>query len=342
MQAWKFGPALATGCTIVLKPSQYTPLTALRIGELCIEAGFPPGVINILPGYGNEVGDLLTQHPFVNKIAFTGSTSVGKQIEKACAESNLKRVSMELGGKGPHIIFADSDLELAVKNAVHGLFFNMGQNCSAGSRVFVEETIYDKFLEKFVEAVQKRKIGDPLKEDTEQGPQTTKKQFDRIMDYIKTGKEEGAKLLTGGKRWGDKGLFIEPTIFADCQDNMKIVTEEIFGPVVVVLKFKDTAEVIQRANKTIYGLTAGIQCKDLTKALAVANHIKAGTIWINTYNFFDPGMPFGGYKQSGTGRELGPLGLHHYLEYKSVCISMDLAKDITNLKQEAPIPISSE
>jgi len=337
MQAWKFGPALATGCTVILKPSQFTPLTALRIGQLAIEAGFPPGVINILPGYGSDVGDVIDRHPLIDKVAFTGSTAVGKMIEKACAESNLKRVSLELGGKGPHIIFADSDFELAVKNAVHGLFFNMGQNCSAGSRVFVEESIYDKFLERAVDMVKKRKIGDPFKEDTEQGPQTTKKQFEKIMEYIAKGKEEGAKLLVGGKRWGDKGFFIEPTIFADAQDHMKIVTDEIFGPVMVVLKFKDTAEVIHRANKSIYGLTAGIQCKDLTKALAVADHIKAGTVWINTFNHFDPGMSFGGYKESGVGRELGPLGLNLYLEFKSVCINMDLAKDTVNLEQQPPM-----
>jgi aldehyde dehydrogenase (NAD+) len=278
MQAWKFGPALAAGCTVVLKPSQFTPLTALKIGELAIKAGFPPGVINILPGYGNEIGDYIARHPKIDKIAFTGSTDVGKTIEIAAAESNLKRVSLELGGKGPNIIFADCDLDLAVKNAVHGLFFNMGQNCSAGSRVFVEEGIYDQFLEKCVDMVKKRKTGDPMNEDTEHGPQTTQKQFDKIMEYIQKGKEEGAKLLTGGKRWGDKGLFIEPTIFADVNDKMKIVTDEIFGPVMVVLKFKDANEVIHRANQTIYGLTGGVQCRDLTKALAVAYRIKAGTV----------------------------------------------------------------
>jgi aldehyde dehydrogenase (NAD+) len=342
MQAWKFGPALAAGCTIVLKPSQFTPLTALKIGELAIEAGFPPGVINILPGYGSEIGDYMARHPRIDKIAFTGSTDVGKTIEVAAAESNLKRISLELGGKGPNIIFADSDFDLAVKNAVHGLFFNMGQNCSAGSRVFVEESIYDKFLERCVQTVEKRKIGDPLKDDTEQGPQTTKKQFDKIMEYIQKGKEEGARLLTGGKQWGKKGYFIEPTIFADAEDNMKIVQEEIFGPVMVVLKFKDTNEVIKRANSTIYGLTGGVQSRDLTKALAVAGHIKAGTVWINTYNHFDPGMSFGGYKESGIGRELGPYGLHLYLEIKSVCVSMESAKDILHFNQQSSLIKSSQ
>jgi aldehyde dehydrogenase (NAD+) len=328
MQAWKFGPALAAGCTVVLKPSQFTPLTALRVGELAIQAGFPPGVINICPGYGSEIGDYIARHPLIDKVAFTGSTDVGKIIQKAATESNLKRVSLELGGKGPHIIFADADLDLAVKNAVHGLFFNMGQNCSAGSRIYVEEPIYDQFLQKAVQVVKSRKIGDPLKDDTEHGPQTTKKQFDKIMEYIKKGQEEGAKLLTGGKRWGDKGLFIEPTIFADVEDNMKIATDEIFGPVMVILKFTDAAEVIKRANNSIYGLTAGVQSKDVGKAMAVAGKIQAGTVWINTYNKFDAALPFGGYKESGVGRELGPYGLLNYIEVKSVCVSLEPVKDI--------------
>jgi len=300
----------------------------LRVGELIIEAGFPPGVVNICPGLGSEIGDYISRHPDIDKVAFTGSTDVGRMIEKGAAESNLKRVSLELGGKGPHIIFGDSDLDLAVKNAIHGLFFNMGQNCSAGSRIYVQDSIYDAFLEKCVQMLKQRKIGDPLAEDTEQGPQATKKQFDKIMYYIKKGQEEGAKLLLGGKRWGNKGLFIEPTIFADCEDHMKIVTDEIFGPVMVILKFKDTKEVIKRANNSIYGLTAGIQCKDTTKALAIAGRIKAGTVWINTFNKFDAALPFGGYKQSGHGRELGPYGLGNYVEVKSVCLSMEPVKDI--------------
>jgi len=328
MQAWKFGPALAAGCTVVLKPSQFTPLTALRIGELAIEAGFPPGVINILPGYGSDTGDYIARHPLIDKVAFTGSTDVGKTIEKAASESNLKRVSLELGGKGPHIIFEDSELDLAVKNAVFGLFFNMGQNCSAGSRIFVQESIYDTFLERVVDQVKKIKIGDPFDDDTQHGPQTTKKQFDKIMHYIKLGREEGARLLTGGKQWGNKGWYIEPTVFADATDDMKITTDEIFGPVMVILKFRDTKEVIERANKTIYGLTAGIQSKDTSKAIAVASNIKAGTIWINTFNKFDATLPFGGFKQSGVGRELGPYGLNNYIEIKSVCLSLESYKDI--------------
>jgi aldehyde dehydrogenase (NAD+) len=322
MLAWKFGPALATGCTVILKPSQFTPLTALRVGELAIEAGFPPGVINILPGYGNDVGDIIAKHNDIDKIAFTGSTDIGKKIEQSAAESNLKRVSLELGGKGPNIIFADSDFDQAVEVAVHGLFFNMGQNCSAGSRVYVEESIYDRFVERAKEVVQKKKVGDPFDPDTFYGPHTTNKQFDKTMECIRIGREEGARLVCGGKRIGDKGFYVEPTIFADVTDDMKIAKEEIFGPVMVILKFREYNEVIQRANNSIYGLTAGVSTRDVSKAMDTAKKIKAGTVWINCWNEFDPGVPFGGYKQSGVGRELGPHGLYNYLESKSVVVSL--------------------
>jgi aldehyde dehydrogenase (NAD+) len=322
MLAWKFGPALATGCTVILKPSQFTPLTALRVGELAIEAGFPPGVINILPGYGNDVGDIIAKHNDIDKIAFTGSTDIGKKIEQSAAESNLKRVSLELGGKGPNIIFADSDFDQAVEVAVHGLFFNMGQNCSAGSRVYVEESIYDRFVERAKEVVQKKKVGDPFDPDTFYGPHTTNKQFDKTMECIRTGREEGARLVCGGKRIGDKGFYVQPTIFADVTDDMKIAKEEIFGPVMVILKFREYNEVIQRANNSIYGLTAGVSTRDVSKAMDTAKKIKAGTVWINCWNEFDPGVPFGGYKQSGVGRELGPHGLYNYLESKSVVVSL--------------------
>jgi aldehyde dehydrogenase (NAD+) len=314
----------------------------LRVGELIIEAGFPPGVVNIVPGYGSEAGDYLARHPLIDKLAFTGSTDVGKTIEKAAAESNLKRVSLELGGKGPHIIFGDCDLDLAVRNAVHGLFFNMGQNCSAGSRVYVEETIYEEFLQRCVEMLKKRKVGNPLDPETEQGPQSTSKQFNKIMEYIKIGKEEGARLLHGGNRIGNKGFFIEPTLFADAQDHMKIVNDEIFGPVMVVLKFKDVNEVMHRANKTIYGLTAGIQTRDTSKAIAVASNIRAGTVWINTFNKFDCALPFGGYKQSGHGRELGPYGLDNYTEIKSVCLSLESVKDTYCFKPQTTQMVGSE
>lgn len=328
MQALKFGPALAAGCTVVLKPSEFTPLTALRIGELIIEAGFPPGVVNIIPGYGYEIGEYLGKHPDVDKLAFTGSTSVGKILQSAATNSNLKRVSLELGGKAPQIIFEDADLDLAVKNAFLGVFFNTGQNCAAATRVFVHESVYDSFLEKVVEGVKKIKIGDPFDDATELGPHTTKNQFDKTMSYIKIGKEEGAKLLIGGNQWGDKGWFVEPTVFADATDDMKIATDEIFGPVMIVLKFKDVKEVIDRANNTMYGLTAGIQTRDVTKALAVASNLQAGTIWINNYMKSSPSLPFGGFKESGIGRELGSVGLNNYLEIKSVSLSIENYKDI--------------
>jgi len=320
--AWKFGPALASGCTVILKPSQFTPLTALRVGELAIKAGFPPGVINILPGYGNEVGDIIARHEGIDKIAFTGSTDIGRRVEKAAAESNLKRISLELGGKGPNIVFADSNFEQAVEVAVNALFFNMGQNCSAGSRTYVEESIYDRFVERAMQVVQKKKVGDPFDPETFHGPQTTNRQFDKTMEYIRIGKEEGARLVCGGKKIGDKGYFIEPTIFADVTDDMRIAKEEIFGPVMVILKFTDYKDVIQRANNSIYGLTGGVSTMNISKGLDAAKKIKAGTVWVNCWNEFDPGVPFGGFKQSGVGRELGPNGLFNYLENKSIVISL--------------------
>jgi aldehyde dehydrogenase (NAD+) len=328
MQALKLGPALAAGCTVILKPSEFTPLTALRVGELVIEAGFPPGVVNIIPGYGYEIGEYLAKHPQIDKLAFTGSTTVGKLLQHAATDSNLKRVSLELGGKGAHIIFEDADMELAIKNVFRGVFANTGQNCAAASRVYVHESIYDTFIEKVIEGVKKIKVGDPFSDDTELGPHTTENQFNKTISYIKQGKEEGAKLLIGGNRWGDKGWYVEPTVFADATDKMKIATDEIFGPVMILLKFKDVKEVIDRTNNTIFGLTAGIQTRDVTKALAVASNIQAGTIWINNYLDTSVGLPFGGFKQSGIGRELGGYGLENYLEIKSVCLSMEGFKDV--------------
>jgi len=333
MQAWKFGPALATGCTVVLKPSQYTPLSALYVGQLIVEAGFPPGVVNILPGLGADAGDMIVKHPGIDKVAFTGSTEVGKAMIRHSGETNLKRVSLELGGKGPHIIFADSDLDDAVQKAIQGLFFNLGQNCSAGSRVYVEEPIYNAFLEKITEHVKKLKVGDPFSDDTSLGPHTTEKQFEKTLHYIEVGKQEGAKLLTGGKRLGNKGFFVEPTIFADCNDKMKIVQDEIFGPVMCILKFTDTNDVIRRANDTRYGLTGGVCTNDINKGLSVAKRIRAGTVWVNTWNAFDTAVPFGGFKESGIGRELGPYGLRNYYEVKTISISMEKAKPIL----EAPL-----
>src|SRR5450755_148730 len=253
MQAWKLGPALATGCTVVMKPAEQTPLTALRVGELALEAGFPPGVLNLLPGYGPTAGAALARHMDVDKVAFTGSTEVGHLVMKAAAESNLKRVTLELGGKSPNIIFADANMDQAIEGAHFALFFNQGQCCCAGSRTFVEEKCYDEFVEKSAARAKKRTVGNPFDKNTEQGPQVDQDQFNKVMGYIDSGKSEKAKLVCGGNRVGDRGYFIEPTVFADVQDNMRIAEEEIFGPVQSIIKFKDLDEVVERANKTVYG-----------------------------------------------------------------------------------------
>ena len=322
MQAWKLAPALATGNTIVMKPAEQTPLTALRIGELVMEAGFPEGVVNILPGYGPTAGAAIANHMDVDKVAFTGSTEIGKIIMKAAADSNLKRVSLELGGKSPNIVFADADMAEAVEGCHFALFFNMGQCCCAGSRLFVEAKCYDEFVEKSIARAKKRKVGDPFDPDTEQGPQVDEDQFDKIMGYIETGKKEGARLLQGGKRVGSKGYFIEPTVFVDVKDDMTIAKEEIFGPVMSIIKFDNLEEVIERANRTAYGLAAAVWTRDIGKAHAIANNVRAGTVWVNCYDVFDPGAPWGGFKQSGLGRELGEYGLQQYSEIKTVTIKL--------------------
>ena len=322
MQAWKLAPALATGNTIVMKPAEQTPLTALRIGELILEAGFPEGVVNILPGYGPTAGAAIANHMDIDKVAFTGSTEIGKLVMKAAANSNLKRVSLELGGKSPNIVFADADMAEAVEGCHFALFFNQGQCCCAGSRLFVEAKCYDEFVEKSIARAKKRKVGDPFDPDTEQGPQVDEDQFDKIMGYIETGKKEGASLLAGGKRFGSKGYFIEPTVFADVQDDMTIAKEEIFGPVMSIIKFNSLDEVIDRANRTAYGLAAAVWTRDIGKAHAIANNVRAGTVWVNCYDVFDPGAPWGGFKQSGIGREMGEYGLQQYSEIKSVIIKL--------------------
>src|SRR3977135_2219195 len=250
MQAWKLGPALATGCTVVMKPAEQTPLTALRVGELALEAGFPPGVLNLLPGYGPTAGAAIARHMDVDKVAFTGSTEVGHLIMRAAADTNLKRVTLELGGKSPNIVFADADMDEAIEGAHFALFFNQGQCCCAGSRLYVEEKCYDEFVDKSVARAKKRTVGNPFDKNTEQGPQGDQEQFNKVMSYIAAGKKEKAKVVTGGNRVGAKGYFIEPTVFADVQDNMKIAQEEIFGPVMTILKFKDLDEVVERANKS--------------------------------------------------------------------------------------------
>ncbi|MBZ5540592.1 MAG: aldehyde dehydrogenase family protein [Acidobacteriia bacterium] len=322
MQAWKLAPALAAGCTVILKPAEQTPLTALRVGELILEAGFPPGVVNLLPGYGPTAGGALARHMDVDKVAFTGSTEVGHLIMKASAESNLKRVTLELGGKSPNIVFADADMDEAIEGSHQALFFNQGQCCCAGSRLFVEEKCYDEFVEKSVARAKKRTVGDPFDQTTEQGPQVDSDQFNKVMGYIEAGKQEKATLRTGGKRVGDKGYFIEPTIFADVKDDMKIAREEIFGPVMSILKFKDMDEVVERANKTMYGLAAAVWTRDITKAHAIADSVRAGTVWVNCFDVFDAGAPFGGFKQSGLGRELGEYGLANYTEVKTVTVKL--------------------
>jgi len=322
MQAWKLGPALATGCTVVMKPAEQTPLSALRVGELLMEAGFPEGVVNLLPGYGPTAGAALARHMDVDKVAFTGSTEVGHLIMRAAADTNLKRVTLELGGKSPNIVFADSDMDEAVEGSHFALFFNQGQCCCAGSRTFVEEKCYDEFVEKSVARAKKRTVGNPFDKKTEQGPQVDQEQFNKVMGYIDAGKKDKANLVAGGNRVGDKGYFIEPTVFADVQDNMKIAQEEIFGPVMSILKFKDMGEVIERSNKNMYGLAAAVWTKDITKAHAIADGVRAGTVWVNCYDILDTAAPFGGFKQSGIGRELGEYGLANYTEVKTVTIKM--------------------
>jgi aldehyde dehydrogenase (NAD+) len=320
MQAWKLGPALAAGCTVVLKPAEQTPLTALRVGELILEAGFPPGVVNLLPGYGPTAGAALAAHPDVDKVAFTGSTEVGHLVMEAAARSNLKRVTLELGGKSPNIVFADADMDQAIEGAHFGLFFNQGQCCCAGSRVFVEDKIHDAFVERSVARAKARVVGDPFEEQTDQGPQVDEDQFRKVLRYVELGRKEGAKLLCGGKPAGKKGYFVQPTVFAGVRDEMKIAREEIFGPVMSIIRFKDLDEVVRRANATTYGLAAAVWTKDITKALAVSNRVRAGTVWVNCFDVFDAAAPFGGYKQSGIGRELGEYGLQNYIEVKTVTV----------------------
>ena len=322
MQAWKLAPALCCGNTVVLKVAEQTPLTALYVASLIKEAGFPPGVVNVIPGYGPTAGAAISSHPNVDKVAFTGSTEVGHLIQQAAGASNLKRVTLELGGKSPNIVFADADLDYAVETSHFALFFNQGQCCCAGSRCFVEESVYDEFVRKSVERAKKRKVCNPLDDDCEQGPQVDQEQFDKILGLIESGKKEGAKLECGGKRTGDKGFFVEPTVFTDVKDNMRIAQEEIFGPVMQIMKFKTIDEVIQRANNTTYGLAASVFTKNLDKALMLAQGIRAGTVWINCYDVLEAQAPFGGFKQSGNGRELGEYGLQQYSEVKTVTIKM--------------------
>src|SRR5215472_1108147 len=322
MAAWKLGPALATGCTVVLKVAEETPLSGLRLAELCQEAGIPDGVLNVLTGFGETCGAPLAAHPQVDKVAFTGSTEVGKLIVKAAA-NDLKKVTLELGGKSPNIILDDADLDTAIPGAANAIFFNQGQCCCAGSRLFVHQKHYDKVVEGVTEFARNIRVGPGLDVRTQMGPLVSQTQFDRVSGFLRSGADEGARALCGGNRAGDTGYFVQPTVLVDTTNDMKVYREEIFGPVVTASPFKDAdADLLRRANDTTYGLAAGIYTRDIGKAHRIANRLRAGTVWINCYNIFDAALPFGGYKQSGWGREMGHDALNNYLETKAICAAL--------------------
>lgn len=322
MAAWKVAPALAAGCAVILKPAEQTPLTALRLGELALEAGFPPGILNVVTGFG-EVGAALVEHPDIDKIAFTGSTAVGKAIVRA-SSGNLKKVSLELGGKSPHIVFPDADLDAAAAAVASGIFFNQGQTCTAGSRLYAHVDCLDRIVESVTAAARKLKVGNGLQPDSDLGPLVSQEQWDRVNGYIDIGRAEGASLLVGGKRpeQQQRGYFFEPTVFADATANMRIVREEIFGPVLTVLAWKDVDDLVKQANDSEYGLSAGIWTNNLKHAHRAAAALKAGTVWVNCYNLVDPATPFGGFKQSGWGREHGRQAMELYSEVKSVWVNL--------------------
>ncbi|HTD66389.1 MAG TPA: aldehyde dehydrogenase family protein [Candidatus Limnocylindria bacterium] len=322
MAAWKLGPALATGNCIVLKPAEQTPLSALRLAELALEAGLPPGVLNVVTGYGETAGAALAAHPDVDKIAFTGSTEVGKLIVKAAA-GNLKKVSLELGGKSPNVVFRDvGDLDQAIAGAANAIFFNHGQCCCAGSRLMVEKGIFDQVVEGVAAHAKKIKLGPGLDANTQMGPLVSEEQFHRLTHYMNAGRQDGACVMTGGERHGTRGYFVKPTVIKGVHANMSVVREEIFGPVVVAEPFSDLDDLVRRANETNYGLAAGVWTRDISKAHLVAEQLRAGTVWINCYNVFDAALPFGGYKQSGWGREMGHEALELYTETKAVVIGL--------------------
>ncbi len=326
LAAWKVAPALATGCTCVIKPSEMTPLTTLRLAQICQEAGVPDGVVNVVTGYGPEAGDALARHMDVDKIAFTGSIRSARALMKASGESNLKRLSLELGGKSPNVIFPDADLDAALPAAFWAIYANKGEVCSAGSRLLLHEDVYDEFVGRLVDKARKMRVGNPLDPQTEMGAQISQTQLDRILGYVESGKQQGAQLLCGGERdvEGEKsrGFFMKPTVFGDVKPDMKIAQEEIFGPVLSVLKFKDEEEAVAISNGTIYGLVSAVWTRDVQRAHRLARQIKAGVVWINTYNGFDSAAPFGGYKQSGFGREMGMHALESYTQVKSVWVAL--------------------
>jgi phenylacetaldehyde dehydrogenase len=321
MAAWKLGPALATGCAIVLKPAEQTPLSALRLAALMQEAGLPDGVVNVITGFGETAGAAVAAHPGIDKVAFTGSTEVGKLIVKAAA-NDLKRVTLELGGKSPNVVFADADLETAIPGAANAIFFNHGQCCCAGSRLYIEHGVYDDVLAGVADRAEHIKVGRGLEPDTEMGPLVSAEQLERVTGYLESGTREGVRTVAGGGQVGDRGYFVAPTVLDGARPGNKVFDEEIFGPVVTAIPFKDPGEVAPAANETVYGLAAGIWTNDLTKAHRLIPQLKAGTVWVNTYNIFDAALPFGGYKQSGWGREMGEEVIHEYTETKAVCIGL--------------------
>ena len=327
LAAWKVAPALAAGCTMVIKPSEMTPLTTFKLAEYCKEAGVPDGVVNVVTGYGPSAGGALARHMDVDEVAFTGSVRTARALMKASGESNLKRLSLELSGKSPNIIFPDADLERASKAAFWGIYANKGEVCSAGSRLLVHEKIYDEFVGRLAERAAKMRVGNPLDPKTEMGSQISQAQMERVLSYIQSGRAEGARTLSGGERDMDgdkaKGFYVKPTVFADVKAQMKIAQEGIFGPVLVALKFRDAEEAAEIANSTIYGLASAVWTRDIGVAHRLAQQIKAGSVWINAYNCFDSSSPFGGYKQSGFGREMGPHALESYTQIKSVWVSLD-------------------
>ncbi len=321
MAAWKLGPALATGCTVVLKPAEQTPLSALLLAELMAEAGFPDGVVNVVPGYGETAGAALAAHPDVDKIAFTGSTEVGRLILQAAA-GNLKKVSLELGGKSPNLVFADADMKATIPGAAGAIFFNHGQCCCAGSRLYIEQSIFDHVVHGVAEQAKKIKLGPGFDPETSMGPLVSEEQMNRVCSYLESGLHEGAEAVVGGHKRPGAGYFVEPTVMVKTKPDMKVVREEIFGPVVCAMPFRDVDKLIAEANQSEYGLAAAVWTRDISKAHRIAEKLRAGTVWINCYNVFDAALPFGGYKQSGWGREMGHEALELYTEVKAVCAAI--------------------